>query len=291
MSGGIEWSTSGKFGKNAPAPHVVKSPFLKDVLAGQVALVTGGGSGIGRAVCLALASRSSTLKLVILDLSEQSAKETMNLIDEKYGRGRCAIKKTDVTNLSELEDGLDFAIKTFGSLDIVLNNAGIVFNEDPFITGEKHPKQLPPVVEINVSAVINGTLLAIKKMEKNKEGVIVNTASMAGLIPVPKTPIYAATKTAVVAFTRSMFPLMAPRIRIHAVCPSYTETPMISVVSAEEKKQMAKDVGGILTPEKVAEAMVLLCIGQDKGPIARVTVRGGIEFLPEGSQKKAPSKL
>ena len=107
---------------------------------------------------------------------------------------------------------------------------------------------------INLEAVVIGTQLAIKEMRASgRGGVIINTASMGGIFPMPYNPVYAATKSGVVQFTRSLEYLKSENIAVSAICPTYTVTPL-TAIGNEQQKRMKSEIGGkMLVPEQVAE--------------------------------------
>jgi NAD(P)-dependent dehydrogenase (short-subunit alcohol dehydrogenase family) len=119
--------------------------------------------------------------------------------------------------------------------------------------------------------------------KSGRGGVVVNTASMGGLLPMPGSPVYAATKAGVINFSRSLAYLaMESRIRVNAICPSFTDTPLVRRAGNERVEEMSKQVGGILQPEDIAAGVVELIEDDSRaGAIMRVTVRGGRDYARE----------
>jgi len=230
---------------------------------GKVALVTGAGSGIGRATALALAGAGAAV--VVADLDESGGRETVAMIEKAGGPGgapaRAAFVQVDVTRAEDLERMVAFAEETFGGLDILHNNAGIAtppprFPEAPLELWER-------TVAIDLWAVIAGTQAAIPAMKRRGGGVIVNTASIAGLIAYLPDPIYAAAKHGVVGFSRSLTYLKPEaNIRVNCVCPGVVNTPMIRKGMeglSEEQKAMQEAVLSqmpLIPPEEIAEAVL-----------------------------------
>jgi NAD(P)-dependent dehydrogenase (short-subunit alcohol dehydrogenase family) len=242
----------------------------------KVAVVSGGGSGIGRAMVLALAGRGA--KVIVADRDDRAGQETVDLV-EKAG-GTAAFRHCDVTHTEDLAASVAAAVERFGRLDIVCNNAGIG-DQDLFADDPGNWKQ---VVDINLTAVIDGTRVAVREMRKRGHGgVVVNTASMGGLLPMPASPVYAATKAGVVNFTRSLAYLAAQDgIRVNAICPTFTDTPLVRRGGDERVEAMKVQVGGILQPEDVAAGLVELVEDDSRaGAIMRVTVRGGRDYARE----------
>lgn len=245
-------------------------------IAGKVAVVSGGGSGIGRATVLELVRRGA--RVVVADINEAGAHET---VDMAGAEGGIAIaRRCDVTRTEDLAGAMACAFEHWGALDIVFNNAGIggedLFGDDP------GPWQR--IIEINLIAVIDATRIAVREMRRSgRGGVVVNTASMGGLLPMPDSPVYAASKAGVVNFTRSLAHLAeSDRIRVNAICPSFTDTPLVRRSGDERVEEVAKLVGGILQPEDVAAGVIELIEDDSRaGAIMRVTVRGGRDFARE----------
>ena len=194
-------------------------------LAGAVALVTGAGSGIGRATALQLACGGAAVN----DIDEPSARETVGLIEHHGGRATsiCA----DVADDTEVRRMIATTRERFGRLDILVNNAGIVEAGAagrvafPEIESERWMRML----DVNVRGVLLGTQHAIDVMRESGGGVIINVSSMAGmgLGPHP-APVYAASKAAVVRFSAALAPLgRRMNIRINCVCPDWVDTPMV----------------------------------------------------------------
>jgi 15-hydroxyprostaglandin dehydrogenase (NAD) len=245
-------------------------------IGGTVAVITGGGSGIGRAMALALA-REGARAIAIGDIDVQGGEETVRLIEEAGSRG--LFLRTDVTDAAQMEALLDQTIAQFSRLDILCNNAGIgepgdLFAEDADFAG------FARLVAINLTAVILGTRLGVLKMNHiGRGGVIVNTASMGGLRPMPTSPVYAATKAGVVHFCRSLRHLHEEmNIRVNAICPSFVDTPLVWRAGPERVQALAGQMG-LLKPELVAQGLIELIEDDTRaGAVMRVTSQRGIDY-------------
>jgi NAD(P)-dependent dehydrogenase (short-subunit alcohol dehydrogenase family) len=188
---------------------------------GKVALVTGAASGIGRATARALANAGATV--VIADVDEAGARETIAMIEAEGGRA--AFVRTDVTRPQDVKRMVAFCDEQFGRLDVLHNNAGINTGWPPYPDVERD--RWEKTLAVNLWAVIAGTQAAVPLMRRGGGGAIVNTASLAGLISYRAEPIYAATKHAVVGFTRALAGLKdEANIRVNCICPGFVDTPL-----------------------------------------------------------------
>ena len=242
-------------------------------IAGKAAVVSGGASGIGRATVLALVARGA--KVVVADVDEQRGRQTVEMVT---GKGGSAIScRCDVTKSEDIESAFDEAVARFGRFDIAFNNAGIG-DEDLFAD---HPGDWKSIISIDLTAVIDATRLAVRKMrQRGTGGVIINTASLIGLWPMPSAPVYAAAKAGVVNFSRSLAHLAEDsKIRVNAICPELVDTPMARGFG-EERLEELRRTGGILKPEDIA-AGVLDLIEDDsrRGAVMQVTIGGGREYV------------
>lgn len=245
-------------------------------ITGKAAVVSGGGSGIGRATVLALVERGA--KVIVADIDEAGGTETVDMAGAKGGIA--LFRRCDVTRTEDLAGAFACAVEHFGRFDIAFNNAGIG-GEDLFADD---PGDWAKVVDIDLTAVIDATRIAVREMKRaGTRGVIINTASMGGLLPMPGSPVYAAAKAGVVNFTRSLGYLAEESgIRVNAICPTFTDTPLVRRNGDERVEEVAKMVGGILQPEDVAIGVIELIEDDARaGAIMRVTVRGGRDFARE----------
>jgi len=241
---------------------------------GKVAIVTGGASGIGLETARLLAREGA--RVVVADLQDDAGEAAARTIGESGGEARFV--HTEVTDPASLQAMLDFAVGEFGRVDIVHNNAGISEGgQDFFAPGADIWER---TLAIDLAAVIKATQLEVQLMRaQGGGGVIVNTASMGGLIPMPGSPVYAAAKAGVIHFSRSLAYLAGEGIRVNAVCPTFTDTPLVRQGGEGAIEAMKQEVGGILLPQQVAQGVLELVRDDSRaGDVMRVTVRKGIDY-------------
>ena len=244
---------------------------------GKVAIITGGASGIGLATAKLLASNGA--RVLIADLQSDAGAAAARDIEVNGGEARFV--RIDVTRHGDLERMLDYAVKHFGRIDIVNNNAGISeIGQDFFAPGSDAWQK---TLAIDLEAVIRGTQLAVQQLRRQGGGgVVINTASMGGLIPMAISPVYAASKAGVIHFTRSLAYLADEGIRVNVICPTFTDTPLVRQHGDVVVEQMKREVGGLLRPEQVAEGVLELIRDDSRaGAVMRATVRKGIDYTFE----------
>jgi meso-butanediol dehydrogenase/(S,S)-butanediol dehydrogenase/diacetyl reductase len=242
-------------------------------IKGKSAVITGGASGIGRATAELLARKGASV--VIADLVEAQGVETVKAIES--AGGRAVFIKADVTDEDDARRMLELAVNRFGSLDILYNNAGIAVGLPGYPLAEI--KRWRRVIDIDLQAVILGCHLAAPMMDP-KGGVIVNTASMAGLYPYKEDPVYGAAKAGVVNFTYSLAPWASKRnIRVNCVCPGVVDTPLVrrGIEAAKRAGHTAGIPAKILQPIQIAEAVLRLV--EDDNLFGRA-----IEVRPTGAR-------
>jgi NAD(P)-dependent dehydrogenase (short-subunit alcohol dehydrogenase family) len=245
----------------------------------MIVVITGGTSGFGRDLAERLVSKGH--RVVIGDLQED--KEFMAQLNS--GSTRAIYQKCNVLVQQEILSLLQRAEKEFGKVDVVVNNAGIA-ESTPFAINKT--QDWIKVLDIDLKAVIMGTQLALQQFEKQQSGgIILNTASLAGLVPAPYQPVYAAAKAGVVNFTRSLGYLAKERdVRVIAICPSFVKTKLTN-----EAIQNGFDIKQWVDIRLVTDAfMMAMEDSMMAGEIIRITPQYGIDFPFRRNAKKV-SKL
>ncbi len=223
---------------------------------GKVALVTGGGSGIGRATVLAFARVGA--KVVVADRNVQRGEETISMI--RGAGGTASFRRTDVSVAAEIEALVDYTMTTYGRLDLAFNNAGIEGDVKPL--ADQTESNFDAVMDINVKGVWLSMKYEIPRMLEQGGGAIVNSSSVAGVVGFPGIGIYAASKYAVIGLTKTAaLEYSALGIRINAVNPAAIDTEMIDRLAngMNTKKDDLSTLHPIGHVEEVAAAVLWLC--------------------------------
>lgn len=224
-------------------------------LANKVAIVTGAGSGIGKATALLFAREGA--KVVIADIDNAGGVDTENAIKEKGGKA--IFVHTDVSVASEVANLIAIARDRFGKIDVLFNNAGIFIKNTPVELVEESTWER--IFAVNVKGIFLAVKYAVPEMKKNGGGVIVNTASMTAVRPLKNMSAYAASKGAVITLTKALaLELASFKIRVNCINPAITETPIISVLSEEQKRATVSTIplGRMGKPEDMAHAALFL---------------------------------
>ncbi|HET6808202.1 MAG TPA: SDR family oxidoreductase [Nitrososphaera sp.] len=222
----------------------------------KVAIVTGGSSGIGRATAVALA-KEERAKIVIAARREKEGEETTQLVKEAGSDS--IFVKTDVTNEDDVKALVEKTIKAYGRLDYAFNNAGLEEAETSLV--EETSSDFDKIMNVNVKGVWLCMKYEIPQMIQKGAGAIVNMSSGAGVIGIPQTPIYDASKHAVLGLTKSAALAYAKSgIRINAVAPGLVKTDMIASLDKQFMESLISmhPIGRIAGPEEIANAVVWL---------------------------------
>jgi NAD(P)-dependent dehydrogenase (short-subunit alcohol dehydrogenase family) len=229
------------------------------LVEGKIALVTGAGSGIGRASARAFAREGA--KVVVVDVVVDGGEETVTLI--KADGGDAVFVRCDVSSAAEVEAAVKTAMDTYGRLDCAHNNAGI---EGPMSsTVDCAEADWDRLLGINLKGEWLCMKYEIPRMLTGSGGAIVNTASVAGLVGFQGLPSYSASKFGVNGITKvAALDYASVGIRVNSVCPGVIQTPMIDrLVAANPEMEAAliagTPMGRLGRPEEIAEAVVWLC--------------------------------
>ena len=233
---------------------------------GKVALITGGGGGIGRATALAFAARGA--KGVVVDFDPQIGEDTVSAVHAAGGDARFV--QADVTKSADVRNYVKAALNAYGRIDCFFNNAGI---EGKVVPIQEYDEDVfDQVIAVNLKGVFLGLRHVLPVMLQQGGGTVVNTASVAGLFGGPGMPAYVASKHAVLGLTKvASADVAAQGVRVNAVCPGPVETRMMRSLEAQrnpndpgaiaDAMRAGMPTGRYTLPEEIANTVLFLCSG------------------------------
>jgi len=224
-------------------------------LADKVAIITGASSGIGRSSAYLFAKEGA--KLVVADIDNAGGEGVVSNIKTKGGEA--IFVHTDITLASEIKALVRIVKNKFDKIDILFNNAGITAGDT--LVEEIDESSWDRTYDVNVKGIFLATKYIVPEMKKAGGGIIINTASMAGIRPVARIADYASSKGAVITLTKALAIELAPyNIRVNCINPTITETPLVELMSEEWKKSIKSvlPLGRLAKPEDVAYAALYL---------------------------------
>jgi NAD(P)-dependent dehydrogenase (short-subunit alcohol dehydrogenase family) len=228
-------------------------------LDGRVALVTGGGAGIGRASALGFAREGA--HVVVADVDDAAGAETVALIEAAYGEASFA--HADVSRADDAENMVRHAVERFGGLDCAMNNAGMGTGGQ--LVADYPLEEWNRAIAVMLTGVFLGMKYEVPAMLVRGAGAIVNTSSVAGLTGYAGQSGYVAAKHGVIGLTRTVALEYGARgVRVNAICPGTARTPMVQIAfdhfpAVAEQLVSLHPIGRVATAEEIAEAAVWLC--------------------------------
>ena len=225
------------------------------MLKNKIALVTGAGRGIGRAIAIALAKEGAEV-VINYNGSEERAKEVKQTIEENGGKA--SIYKCNVSDFAACEAMIKDTVKEYGHLDILVNNAGIT--KDGLIMKMKE-EDFDSVLNVNLKGTFNTIRHSARQMLKQRSGKIINISSVSGILGNVGQANYAASKAGVIGLTKTMARELGSRgITVNAIAPGFVDTEMTEVLSEEIRENACKQIilGRFGKPEDIANTAVFL---------------------------------
>lgn len=243
---------------------------------GKIAVVTGASKGIGRACALRLAKDGMTVVVNYSHSDEEAAKAVEEI---KAAGGDAVAYKADVSDLNQVKELFKFVSDTYGRVDVLVNNAGIVRDEYLLMLTQEN---LDKCLDLNIKGYFYCAQQAALKMFSQKSGVIVNMSSVSSKMALAGQSVYSATKGAVNSMTQTMAKELArKKIRVNAVCPGFVKTEMVDQLPEDKKKEYLKDVplGRFADVDEVAGLVSFLC-SDDAGYITgqAIVLDGGLSL-------------
>ena len=243
---------------------------------GKVALVTGSGRGIGKAIALKLAENGATL--IINDVGD-SAPAEQTVTEIKNMNRQAMVVMTDVSSSTDVNRMVETAITTYGKVDILVNNAGITRDQ---LTMKMTDEEWDKVLAIDLKSVFLCTRAVLRPMLKQRSGRIVSMSSVVGIIGNAGQANYAAAKAGIIGFTKTIAKEVASRgITVNAVAPGFIDTSMTQVLPEERKQTIMASIplGYLGTPRDIAETVAFLASEEARYITGQViTVDGGISL-------------
>lgn len=225
------------------------------ILKGKVAIVTGATRGIGRAIALELAKEGADISFNYLKNSEQAR----ILVSEINSLGRKVLsEQVDISDFAKVKEFVEKTKNTFGRLDILINNAGIIIDKALMMMEEQDWRK---VIDTDLNGAFNATRACIVTFLKQKSGQIVNISSVSGIIGTARQTNYSASKAGIIGFTKALAKEVAEyNIRVNAVAPGYIETDMLSSLKEEQKEKLKTliPLGRFGKPEDIAKVVLFL---------------------------------
>lgn len=245
------------------------------LLEGKTALVTGGTAGIGKAIVLALAGAGARVALFGTN-AERGAKVCAE-VKETTGEELASFHQVDVSSTQDVDTAIKSVLESFGSLDILVNNAGVTRDQ---LLMKMSEEDWDRVLEVNTKSCYNTCKSAIRTMMKARKGKIINISSVVGQTGNPGQTNYAASKAAIIGFTKALAKEVAARnINVNCVAPGFIETSMTEALDEQQRKNTLAQIpiGRMGTPDEIAQAVLFLSSNHSDYITGQVlTIDGGM---------------
>lgn len=231
-------------------------------LAGKVALITGAGTGIGRATAKAMAAEGA--KIVVAELNKAAGEQTAQIVAQ--AGGECIAVQTDVTDEDSVRAAIETAMRHYGALHVLHNNAGGSTNVDGTVV-EAPIAEFWRAIRLDLFGTFLGCRFGIPAILASGGGSVINMSSNVALMGIPGRDCYTAAKGGVAAITRSMAVEFAPKVRVNAIAPSATMTDRVRTLVAGNAgltKLTDAHLLGLIEPEDIAHMAVFLASDESR---------------------------
>ena len=235
---------------------------MENMLKDQIAIVTGGTAGIGKEVCLKFASQGAFV--IIIGTNEERGNEVKESICSIAGKEQAEFCKVDLSQKKDVDLAIKGLLEKHKKIDILVNNAGIS-RDQLFLKMSEADWDL--ILNVNLKSCYNISQALMRSMLKARQGSIINMSSVIGLVGNIGQVHYAASKAAIIGFTKALAKELASRdIRVNCIAPGFIQTPMTDVLPEEKKQILLKEIplNKFGTPEDVANAALFLASSMSK---------------------------
>ncbi len=211
---------------------------MKNLLLDQVAIVTGGNAGIGKAIALKFAEEGA--KVAILGTNDETGAHTIAEMKQLIPSSQVVFYKVDVSQTADVEATIKKVLEDFGKVDILVNNAGITADQ---LLMKMSEEEWDRVLAVNLKSCYNTCRAVVRSMMKAKKGKIINVSSVVGLIGNPGQANYAASKAGMIGFSKALAKELATRnILVNCIAPGFIQTKMTDTLSEEQKEAILKEI-------------------------------------------------
>lgn len=235
---------------------------MEKMLANQIVLITGGNAGIGKAIARLFAMQGA--KVLIFGTNKDKGERTVTEINEIVQSEAASFYQVDVADTEAVQRTIDQILQQYGQVDILINNAGVTRDQ---LLMKMSEEDWDRVLDVNVKSCYNTCKALVRAMMKKRKGRIINISSVVGLMGNPGQTNYAASKAAIIGFSKALAKELASRnILVNCIAPGYIETEMTAVLNEEQRQKILATIPleRMGTPDHIAQtALFLASAGAD----------------------------
>lgn len=248
---------------------------MNQLLINQVALVTGGNAGIGKAIAFRLVQDGA--KIALFGTNAETGANTLAEIKQRFPESHVLFYQVDVSDTAQVEEGIKKVVNDLGQIDVLVNNAGVTADQ---LLMKMSEEDWDKVLTVNLKSCFNTCRAIVRSMMKAKKGRIINISSVVGLVGNPGQANYAASKAGMIGFSKALAKELASRnILVNCVAPGFIHTKMTESLTDAQKEAILKQIplGRLGEPEDIAQAVWFLA-----GPLSNymtgqvMTIDGGM---------------